>query len=152
MSFLEQLQSEPDPVTRFKQLYMGLHADSLSEGVLQACYSDDVLFSDPAHTVRGINELHGYFAGMYENVQSIEFEFANTWQNNDAVFVRWQMRLVHPKLNSGRVVLVDGGSELHIKDNKVVQHQDIFDMGQMLYEHVPVLSWLIKMIKRRLSA
>jgi hypothetical protein len=37
------------------------------------------------------------------------------------------------------------------KAGKVRYHRDYFDLGAMLYEHLPLLGSLVKTIKRRLG-
>ncbi|HGP4674712.1 TPA: nuclear transport factor 2 family protein, partial [Vibrio cholerae O1] len=40
---------------------------------------------------------------------------------------------------------------LHFAEGKVTYHRDYFDMGEMLYEQLPVLGQVIRAIKRRLG-
>lgn len=149
---LAQLELQDDVMTRFKLLYKHLNAQTVSREVLASCYGDAIVFLDPVHQVNGLDALTMYFEGMYENAARVDFDFGQMWQTEDKVFIRWQMHLEHSKLNSGNAVTVDGGSELLLNGNRIVCHQDIFDMGQMLYEHIPVLSWAIKKIKQRLAS
>ena len=63
----------------------------------------------------------------------------------------WTMTYRHPKLHKGKQdIRVEGVSLLQWKDGKIIRHQDIFDAGTMLYEHIPVLGWMIKKLKERL--
>ena len=41
-------------------------------------------------------------------------------------------------------------SLLHWQDDKIIVHQDFFDGGAMLYEHLPVMGWAIRKLKERM--
>ena len=60
------------------------------------------------------------------------------------------MLLQHPKLNSGKIFSVPGVSIIRYED-KIYSHRDYFDLGAMLYEQLPLLGGLIRMIKRKLG-
>ena len=53
--------------------------------------------------------------------------------------------------NQSRPISVNGVSLLTLKDDRVVYHRDYYDMGEMVYEHVPVLKRVIHYIKKRLT-
>ena len=66
-------------------------------------------------------------------------------------FFKWKMWLSTPNLNGGDGFFVSGVSEIHFLNGLVNYHRDYFDMGEMVYEKVPVLGWLTKKIKGRLK-
>jgi hypothetical protein len=68
-------------------------------------------------------------------------------QGNSAVLT-WTMSLKHPRLNGGDVVTVPGSTHIRFRD-KVTYHRDYFDGGAMLYEHLPLIGLVIRMIKER---
>jgi ketosteroid isomerase-like protein len=57
----------------FTQIYQRLNKDNLE--LLTDLYSADITFIDPLHTIEGIDNLTVYFAGLYDNVSSISFDF-----------------------------------------------------------------------------
>lgn len=59
------------------------------------------------------------------------------------------MHFSHTKLAKQRTILVEGFTHLRIRDDRVCYHRDYADLGQMLYEHIPVLGRVIKVVKRR---
>jgi hypothetical protein len=90
---------------------------------------------------------------MYENVRSIRFDFHDRLENSSQAFLTWTMHFSHPRLAKGRSIAVSGCSQLAFApDGKVIHHRDYFDLGEMVYEHVPVLGSLVKTIKKRLGA
>ncbi len=63
------------------------------------------------------------------------------------------MYLKAPSLNSGREITVDGVSLITFRgaEGKVISHRDYFDMGEFIYERVPILSSVIGFIKNKMS-
>jgi hypothetical protein len=52
---------------------------------------------------------------------------------------------------SDKVITLDGTTQLGVKDDIIVYHKDYYDLGEMVYEHVPLLGFVIKKIKGRLA-
>ena len=138
-----------DFLRRFASEFAALDASNLQR--LGELYSDDVLFRDPLHEVRGLPALQRYFAELYANVGRLEFDFHGFDQVCDGEgYLRWTMHFRHPRLRGGAPISVDGCSHLLWWD-KVYQHRDYFDAGAMLYEHLPLMGRLIGWLKGRLA-
>ncbi len=138
-----------DFLHRFATEFTALDAGNLAR--LGELYSDDVLFRDPLHEVRGLPALQRYFAEMYANVGRLHFDFHSFDQVCDGEgYLRWTMHFRHPRLRGGAPISVDGCSHLLWRD-KVYQHRDYFDAGAMLYEHLPLMGGVIAWLKRRLA-
>lgn len=117
---------------------------------LYEVYTDDIVFSDPLHTVKGRGALETYFADMYANVTECQFRYHHRQRHGATAFVTWTMHVAHPRLAGGKVINVDGCSQLTFsQDGRVSQHRDYFDAGALLYENIPVLGGLIRLLKRR---
>lgn len=134
---------------RFKKLYHDL--DSTNVDIIETVYAPDIEFSDPFHRIDGLQALKEYFQGMYTNVKAISFEFGESISDGNTYFIHWVMRLSHPKLNGGKQFIVPGATYLKVNDTQqIIFHRDYFDAGVMLYEQLPVLGGLVKLVKRRL--
>ncbi|MDZ7854148.1 MAG: nuclear transport factor 2 family protein [Halomonas sp.] len=119
---------------------------------LYEVYTDDVDFTDPLHHIKGREALEDYFSTLYDNVTSCRFVFHTTLQKDDTAFVTWTMHLVHPRLDGGRVVEVEGCSHLiFAEDGRVTRHRDYFDAGDLLYERLPVMGPAVRWVKRQLT-
>lgn len=119
--------------------------------LLEQVYHQNVVFEDAAHRMEGWPELERYFQSLYSNVQRCEFDIQHAQQSGDMGFLTWVMTLEHPKLSKGKPVAVNGVSHLKFADGKVIYHRDYFDLGEMLYENLPILGSVIKSIKQRLG-
>ncbi|WP_430460029.1 nuclear transport factor 2 family protein [Thalassolituus sp. LLYu03] len=134
----------------FRRFYLALNRDTLSEDFLAGIYDRDIVFTDPLHRIEGIKALHRYFSEMYANVDSIDFSFTQHYDSANSSMERWTMTFRHPRLAGGKPIKVDGCSELHWSNGRIVRHQDFFDAGSMLYEHIPLMGWGIRKLKERL--
>lgn len=134
----------------FIEVYRHLNRDNLQ--LLSTIYSEDVVFTDPAHEITGIDQLQSYFASLYRNIHSASFGFDHTLRSGDYAYLRWTMEFSHPRLSGGKTISLPGVSSLQFNpDDKVFRHHDFFDMGTMLYEHLPLLGSIVKTIKKRLG-
>ncbi len=129
--------------------YSELNKDNLSR--LEEIYAQNVVFEDAAHRIEGYNALLTYFENLYKNVNHCQFDIAEKHQSEDAGFITWTMHLQHPNLAGGNQVSVKGISHLRFEDDKVIYHRDYFDLGEMLYENLPLLGSVIRKIKQRLG-
>jgi len=135
----------------FLRTYQKLTAGNLQE--LANLYTEDIRFIDPVHEIKGLNRLTEYFANLYSSIGRIGFQFSHQVRQGAEGYVQWQMTFTHPRLKKGREIVVPGASYLHFTgEDKVNLHQDYFDLGAMLYEHLPMLGGIISTIKRRLSS
>ena len=114
-------------------------------------YDEGIRFEDPLVEINGIKDLKAYYTKMYQGVHDIRFEWEGEVIDGDTHVVFWNMVLSAKKLNKGKPVSVRGASHIRFGDSgKVVYHRDYFDVGAMVYEHVPVVGWLTRKVKKKL--
>lgn len=138
-------------ISRFCELYQDIA--NLDPDRLDAVYGQTVQFVDPVTTHNGIVALKAYFSRLLESAAQCRFDISNVIpcehnDNNIHFVVTWTMKLT---LKSGKFIALDGISELRIDDDLIIYHRDYYDIGAMVYEHLPVLGRLIKFIKRKLA-
>lgn len=115
-------------------------------------YAKDVVFQDPVHKLNGSAQVKSYYEGLYKNVEAIRFEYGEGVESAHTVSLPWRMFLKTQAINSGNEITVDGVSIITFNaDGKATGHRDYFDMGEFVYERVPVLRSIIGYIKRRLA-
>ncbi len=117
--------------------------------LLDAFYDKDLVFEDPIMSIKGLDALKKYYLGMYENVNNIKFDIHEEVVQGDTHVIYWKMHLAAKRLNGGKPILVLGTSNIKFggPEGKVVYHRDYFDMGEFIYEQVPVLKSVIGWIK-----
>ncbi|NMP31592.1 nuclear transport factor 2 family protein [Thalassotalea sp. M1531] len=139
--------SFPPWLSRFIETYQRLGTENLS--LLSDIYANDVVFIDPMHHISGFSNLEDYFTSLYTNLTSCTFSVHEVIYQDDDAAIYWTMTYRHPKLNKGKSVSVEGHSKLKGLEDKVIYHRDYLDLGAMIYEHVPLLGSVIKLVKNR---
>lgn len=135
---------------KFLTIYNNLNHKNLH--LLRDIYRPDIHFIDPAHEICGLDNLTDYFFVLYENLRSIDFIFHDVVKVDNAAYLQWQMTFRHKKFSGGSPVAVDGTTFLQFDhEHLVYYHRDYFDLGAMIYEQLPLLGRLIKVIKGRLG-
>ncbi len=140
-------------IDKFCHLYRDLVAFDISD--LGKIYAQNIVFEDPVATHTGLRSVEQYFEKLLVSAKQCDFAIHNViscesnTENIDYV-VTWTMDLVLD--GQSRHIKLDGITQLKITDDLIVYHRDYYDLGQMVYEHVPVVGWLVKKIKQRLGA
>jgi len=121
---------------------------------LNEFYHPQIEFIDPLGSHRGIESLKAYYGKMYQNVKSIRFEFADSLQKENTVVLVWTMHCSHSALNSGKEFSVEGMSHIRFdpETGKAIYHRDYFDVGEMIYENVPIVRNMVRFIKSRAAS
>ena len=135
-------------IERFKTYFRVLHEAELSQ--LRDIYSDQVLFKDPVHEIRGLVELEDYFTALCSDLSDCRFEYLDEIVGDHSAYVKWIMHFRHPRLRN-RLISVRGVSHLRGSD-KIDYHEDFYDMGAMLYEQLPLLGNVTRWLRLRLAS
>ena len=135
------------PVDKFVKIYQQLDSNNLA--LLNEIYSKNIQFIDPMHEINGLDNLHLYFENLYSNVIHCKFDISETFTSDNKAFVYWTMHYAHPKLSSGNTITVQGHSQLSFERDKIIKHRDYFNLGELLYKHIPLLGSVIKLIDKR---
>lgn len=131
----------------FKQFYADHEAMDLTS--LEDVYAQNVVFRDPLHTIRGLPALRDYLAGMYENITECRFEYLDELVGESSAYIKWRMHFRHPKFKN-KPITVRGISQIQFEE-KIVFHEDVYDLGELIYDHVPVLGGATRWLKAKLA-
>jgi hypothetical protein len=138
-----------DLLQRFEQFYSDFKTADLAR--LEDLYFPQVQFRDPVREVSGIPQLRRYFSASRRSVAECRFEFCDRLHDEKQCFYEWRMHYRHPRLAGGDLLTLRGMSHIRFSGDSIVAHEDIYDMGAMLYEHVPVLRTGVRWLKQRLQ-
>ncbi len=115
---------------------------------LEAYCAPDIRFRDPFNDVAGVGAYRRVLAKMFDDVGQPRFVVATWALLGDSCLLRWRFSF---RRNGGEEVTLEGMSELRFTPEGLVQsHFDVWDAGQV-YELVPLLRTLVRLVKRRLS-
>lgn len=142
-------EHKPAWLESFIDVYQKLSPDNLN--VLASLYHQDILFQDPMHEIHGLSALQNYFSQLYQNLSSCTFKIDQVLHQGNQAAIYWTMTYCHKQLNRGKPITVEGHSLIMGVDNKVTYHRDYLDLGQMLYQHIPILGRIIKWLNNRVS-
>lgn len=135
------------PIDALARFYESLTPQTLPS--IRSFYAGDAYFKDPFNEVVGVERIERIFAHMFEQVDAPRFKVTGCYDNGDSGVLLWVMNWGEGA-SGGKI---EGASRVFFDDNgKVVDHRDYWDPAESLYEKVPVLSALMRCIKRRLSA
>ena len=140
MQHLEKIQNAYNEVNR----------DNID--FLDQFYSDNIEFVDPMGRHVGLDDVKSYYRKIYQGVEEIRFEFTDSVVQGENYVLFWKMHFRSKGLNGGQMVTVEGNSLMRVnEDGRVYYHRDFFDMGEMIYEKVPVLKWIVGGVKKALK-
>lgn len=143
--------AEQDALQRFARFFASFESERLSR-LLADTYAADVYFNDTLKTIRGRDALGHYLAESAEAVEQCKVEILDSTRTaSGEYFVRWKMMIRFKKLRRGVDTWSIGASHLRFDDQgKVVYQQDYWNAADGIFQHIPVLGWMIRKIKQRL--
>lgn len=134
---------------QFKSYYADFLAADRSG--LRDIYSDKAVFSDPVHQIIGYQAIAKYFEKSKQGLTACRFLFDDETVAADAAYFQWRMQFAHRKLKGGKLIEVPGVTFIAFEE-KITVHRDYYDMGVMVYEHVPVMGAMTRWIKNKISS
>ena len=120
-------------------------------GRLRELAQPGLRFVDPFNDVTGVERVVALLDHMFAGASEVRFTVLRQAWAGDTAFYRWDFscRLRRPAMTLGLV----GVSEVRFHgDGLVAEHVDHWDAGAQVYERVPGLGAVLRLLKRRLSA
>lgn len=135
------------PARRLARFYETLTPAALPG--LDQLYAPDARFKDPFNEVAGTAAIGRIFAHMFATAEAPRFEVTDCIEQGEQAMLGWEFHFVL----RGRALIVRGVTHLRFDaDGRVVLHRDYWDAAEELYEQLPLLGGVMRLIKRRLSA
>ena len=134
-----------------------VHAfETLTPAAVQALdgvYAVDARFVDPFNDVRGVAAIQGIFLHMYANLEQPRFLITERIVQQRQCFLTWEFRFGFKRFKRGQEQCIAGGSHLRLDaSGLIVLHRDYWDAAREVYEHVPLLGAVLRLLRRRLKA
>jgi steroid delta-isomerase len=137
----------------FLQRYTDCFAQLSPENLdtLAAVMTDDVHFIDPFNDVTGLNKVEEIFRHMFHNLEDAKFTVTHSAVDAAGAgrgLMRWEL---DSRLN-GKPYRIVGMTEVGFAaDGRINEHIDHWDSGQQFYAKIPVIGWLLRLIRARLT-
>ncbi|MBD8524547.1 nuclear transport factor 2 family protein [Pseudomarimonas arenosa] len=143
--------AEREALARFARFFSDFSGDRIGR-LLPETYAEDVYFNDTLKAVRGRQALAHYLAESAAAVEQCTVEILDSAASAEGErWVRWKMMIRFKKLRRGIDTWTIGASHLRFNaDGHVVYHQDYWNAADGLFQHIPVVGWMISKIKQRL--
>jgi ketosteroid isomerase-like protein len=112
-------------------------------------YAADAFFKDPFNEVRGAAAVRRIFEHMFVQVEAPRFVVREAVAQGDDAFLTWDF-LFRLRRLGGPEQVVHGASHLKFgADGRIHYHRDYWDAAEELYEKLPVLGGLMRLLKKR---
>lgn len=140
----------------FENLSPNNYRESLSH-----LLAEDVYFKDPFNELHGKEETLKVFAHMFDSVDKPKFKVTHfgllrprtQYRHDKDPFIGmlyWQFNF--RLKNSDQELTIDGTSRVTFNNKGLInRHIDYWDPSETIYKRIPVVSWLIKKIRQKLS-
>ena len=119
---------------------------------VRALVTEDVRFKDPFNDVRGIEKLLKILVKMFDDADDISFKMREQAGDGHVYFLRWHFTCRPKSRFLGGEWHVDGISVISLTETGLIEeHVDYWDAAEQLYEKLPLLGGLLRLVKRPLT-
>ena len=133
-------------IQEFKAFYQQANSSNLER--MDRIYTQDIEFRDPLHTILGILALKSYMKNLYANSNCVEFEYTDEQRSENSATIAWYMKFSHSGLAGGKMIKLRGITQIRFTD-RIYYQEDFYDLGAMLYQHIPVLGAIVRFVNKR---
>lgn len=115
---------------------------------IPSVYAEKAYFKDPFNEVQDVAAVQGIFAHMFAQVDQPRFKVHTRLLQGNEAFISWDF-LFSMKRFSTELQRIKGATHLRFReDGRVSYHRDYWDAAEELYEKLPVLGSLMRLLKR----
>jgi steroid delta-isomerase len=129
--------------------------ETLAEGSLDrldALVAPDIHYHDPFIDARGRSDVKKAFRQLLTDVDAPRYTITHQARDGDTCFLRWHFTCRPRTISLGHPWVCDGITELRFDDDGLVaEHIEHWDAGEHVYEKMPVLRSVIRIVKKRVS-
>lgn len=142
------MQAPADPrVARVQQFFETLSPSTLAG--IGTVYADDICFKDPFNEVRGRPAVQRIFEHMFRQVNAPRFRVTCAVAQGDDAFLTWDFDFRLPG-RPDEAQRIRGATHIQFSaDGRVAYHRDYWDAAEELYEKLPLVGGLMRLLKRR---
>jgi hypothetical protein len=128
------------------------HFDESSLRQLEKLYSPTLAFVDPIGKIDGRDEFLSHLESQCKNLIECRFWFDEELEviSNNRASLMWRMTMRHKAIGGGKATETRGVSIIRF-DALVTFHGDYFDLGQMVYQHLPILGGVVRTVNSKLQ-
>ncbi len=133
------------------QVFEGLTVEQVEQ--LDKLYASDARFKDPFNDVRGVAAIQRIFRHMYIQLEAPRFVIDQRIIDGRQCFLTWEFRFFFRRFKPHIEQVILGGSHLLLDEaGRITLHRDYWDAAEELYEKLPVIGGLMRLLKKRANS
>lgn len=114
-------------------------------------FNEASTFQDPFQKVQGLDAIHNIFVDMYKTLHQPKFKILETVCDEKSTYIQWTFEYAMSPIKP--LESFTGVSRVTFDEHgKVLSHIDYWDAAENIYEKIPLLGSLIRIIKRKIHA
>lgn len=138
------------PLCRLIDFFENLSQQNVAE--IPTLYAADAYFKDPFNEVNRVEDIMRIFDEMFHQVNKPRFVVHTAFESGEQIFIAWRFVFQMKRFKAGEIQCIRGASHLLLNQQGLVQsHRDYWDTAEELYEKIPVLSGLMRWLKKQAS-
>ncbi|GAC1549583.1 MAG: nuclear transport factor 2 family protein [Collimonas sp.] len=111
-------------------------------------YAADACFKDPFNEVIGLAAITQIFKHMFVQVDAPRFIVTSQMAQDQSAFLTWDFKFRMKRFSAAEQT-IRGATHLHFDaEGLVTCHRDYWDAAEELYEKMPLLGGLMRVLKR----
>ena len=119
---------------------------------IDTIYATDAYFKDPFNEVHGVAAIRRIFEHMFVQVEAPRFVVREVVAQGSDAFLTWDFLFRIRRLSS-REQVIRGASHLKFdREGRIRYHRDYWDAAEELYEKLPILGGLMRLLKKRAAS
>lgn len=128
------------------QFFESLTPESVEQ--LEHIYSRDAYFKDPFNEVHGLPAIIKIFSHMFNQVEGARFIVTNRVAQGHNAFLTWKFLFRMKRFSTEEQCIYGATHLVFAADGRVGYHRDYWDAAEELYEKMPLLGSLMRLLKR----
>ncbi|MBS1743995.1 MAG: nuclear transport factor 2 family protein [Bacteroidetes bacterium] len=114
----------------------------LDAAAMISCYSDDIIFFDPAFTLLQGKQVRSMWKMLCANAKDFELQYSNIVKLDDEYYTcEWIASYTFSK--TGRRVINKAKAFMRIADGKIIEHSDGFSLHKWCMQALGFSGWLL---------
>lgn len=139
-----------EPLQEYIRYYESMTPESVEE--LIGLATKDIHFRDPFNDLRGVEKVIEVMHDMFRDTIDPQFKIIESFEKGETALLKWEMTFIPKKMSASEPWFVVGFSELKFnEEGKVYSHIDYWDAATYFYERIPLIGFLIRLVKKRLA-
>lgn len=99
-------------------------------------YDKDIFFKDSIQEIRGIKNFSEMTRRLAKRSKNLEFLVRNSIMEGDLIFIEWEMVISYKSYPKSSVF---GASRILLRDGKVLEQRDYYDLWGDIIDNIPFL-------------